>query len=394
MSDSIFELWGQAEVTQIVREATDNLLANRERVAPFFLQTEQTRMRKIAKGRVKLKAVGKGRGVLADDATPPIYRPEMRFTEEAWSLLRLGEMTPVEESLRAQLELNGTDPESQSRRDRAGADIITRFRAVAVRQEILSDYIGMQAVLNGQLLVQAANPPGQVGMTEYLVDYEYPTGAITQAPLTFTNTSAKPVDVLRAAQQQTKNTCGRYATSFTMSSELLNIILSHPDTVARFQFNTAATYNPHVTTAMLSQLLWDPDNVTFNITDDGWYDEAAGFGDQFGYLDADKTRWIPKDTFIALATGRSANSSRGPLINNTSGQPAPDGAGDPDPFAVMYDGMVPVPTGWNQYEYRGPGAQMYQTMAEGNFTIFGRYEARRFPMIQHPERICVTKAVF
>jgi hypothetical protein len=71
-----------------------------------------------------------------------------------------------------------------------------------------------------------------------------------------------------------------------------------------------------------------------------------------------------------------------------------DGTPDPDPFMSMYDGMVPVPMAWNQMEYRGPGAQTYQTMSDGNFTVFYRWEARRMPMIHHPERICVTKAVF
>jgi hypothetical protein len=144
-----FDLWDQATITSMVRESTDLLLANQERVAPQFATLEPTRLRKIAKGRIKLKAVGKGRGVLADDATPPVYRPELRFTEEAFTLMRLGEMTPVEESLRAQLELNGTDPESVAQRDRAGADIITRVRAIAHRQENLSDWLVMQAVLNG-----------------------------------------------------------------------------------------------------------------------------------------------------------------------------------------------------------------------------------------------------
>lgn len=391
-----FDLWDQATITSMVRESTDLLLANQERVAPQFATLERTRLRKIAKGRIKLKAVGRGRGVLADDATPPVFRPELRFTEEAFTLLRLGEMTPVEESLRAQLELNGTDPESVAQRDRAGADIITRVRAVAARQEILSDWLAMQAVLTGALQVKVANPPGTPDtMTDFIIDYEYPTGAITQAPTSFNQAGAKPVDVLRAAQQQTKNTSGRYATEFTMSSELLNYILLHADTIARFNFQATANFAPQVTTDMLKQLLWDPDNVMFNITDAGWFDQAAGFGsDLLGFTDADKTRWVPKDTFIARATGPAAASTAGAAVVNSPGQPGADQTPDPDPFMSMYDGMVPVPVAWNRYEYRGPGAQTYQTMSDGNLTVFYRYEARRMPMVHHPERICVVKAVF
>lgn len=388
-----YDLWDQATITSMVRESTDLLLNNQDRVAPQFAQLESTRLRKIAKGRIKLKAIGKGRGVLADDATPPIFRPEMRFQEEAFTLMRLGEMTTVEESLRAQLEMNGTDPESIAQRDRAGADIITRVRAVAVRQENLSDWLVMQAVLNGQLDVKVVNPPGQAQMTDFIIDYEYPVGAITQAPTSFDQVGAKPVDVLRAAQQQIKNTSGRYGTKFTMSTELLNYILMHPDTIARFNFNVIANFNPQVTTEMLATLLWDRDNVEFNITDAGWFDESAGYGSsQFGYLDSDKTRWVPKDTFIVQAPG-NAISSAGAATQSGTQEPA-DGTPDPDPFMSMYDGMVPVPVAWNEMQYRGPGAQTYQTLAEGNLTTFYRWEARRMPMIHHPERICVVKAVF
>jgi hypothetical protein len=389
-----FDLMDQATITSIVREATDLILNNSDRVAPQFAQNTPTELMKIAKARVKLKAVGKARGVLAEDATPPIYRPEMRVTEEAFSMFIMGEQTPVEPSLRRQLELNGTDAESISLRDRAGVDIVTRVRAIAVRNENLTDWMTMQAVLNGQLEVKVANPPGQTAMDSYYIDYEYPTGAITQAPTSFDNTgSGKPVDVLRAAQQQVKNTSGRYGTKFTMSSELMNLILTHPDTVARISFTTTVTEYRQVTQELLKNLLWDPDNVEFNVTDAGWFDETAGYGSSpQGYLDSDKTRWVPKDTFICQATGRSATSSAGQGLRGAP-QPAPDGTPDPDPFMSLYDGKVFVPTSWNDGEFRGPGPQTYKLMAK-NGTIFYHWMAARFPMIHHPERICVVKAVF
>lgn len=389
----VFNLWDQAVLTSMVTEAVDNLLVNTDRVAPHFAQMEPTQLRKIAKGRVKMHAVGKGRGVLADDATPPIYRPEIRFTEEAFTLMRLSEMTPVEESLRAQLMLNGTDPESVAQRDRAGADIITRIRTIAARQETLSDWLTMQAVLNGQLDVKVANPAGQSTMTDFVIDYNYPAGAITQAPTSFDQTGAKPVDVLRTAQQQVKNYSGRYGTDFTLSSELWNMIVTHPDTLSRFIFREIGNFNGQVTIEMINTLLWDRDNIVWNITDSGWFDESAAYGSSpFGFLDVDKTRWVPKTQFVCMAPG-TAISSAG-ASTQAGGQPPADGTPDPDPFMSMYDGMVFVPTAWNDGEYRGPGAQTYQQMLQGNFTFHYRWEARRMPMIHHPERICVVTAVF
>lgn len=383
-----FDLWDQATITEWVRLATDQVFGLNERIAARFAPLTPTRLEKISRGSVRVRAVGRGAGPIADDATPPIYRPQIRFDQEAFSLMRLTEMTPVEESLRRQLELNGTDAESQAIRDRAGADIITRARAIAVRQETLSDYLVMQAVINGSLQIQVPNPPGQNAMTTMVVDYEYPTGALTQAPTSFDNlATAKPVDVLRAMQQQIKNQTGRYGSQFWLSSEVMNYILQADDTVARFNFNTGDNSPPQVTEEMLKRLLFSPtsnqvgsdqnplpSDITFNVTDDGWLDEAAGWGsDTFGigFLDADKTRWIPKDRIICMI-------------------PSPDG----DPFASMFDGMVPVQTSWDDFQYRGPGAQSYWQLLQGNLTRHYRWEARRFPMIHRPERICVAKVVF
>lgn len=368
-----FDLWDQATITQFVRESVDAVLGNNERIASRFAPLTPTTQEKIARGNIKLRAIGKGRGIVADDATPPIYRPQLRFTEEAFSLFRLTEMTPIEESLRRQLQMNGTDSESVARRDRAGADIITRVRAIAVRQENLSDYLVMKAVLEGQLTVQAANPANQAAMDQVVIDYEYPTGHLTQAPTSFDNlASAHPVDVMKAMQVQLKTDTGKYGTVFTMSTEVMNFILTAADTISRFNFNAAANFHPQVTEELLKTLLWDPQNVSFNIVDDGWYDASAGFGSgQHGFLDQDKTRWIPKDTLVCEVPSPAT-----------------------DPFAEMFDGMVPVQTNWDAMDYRGPGAQTYQQLLQGNLTVHYRWEARRFPMIHHPERICVAKVVF
>lgn len=364
-----FDLWDQATITEFVRRSTDNILANTERIAGDFAPLTPTRLEKIARGSIKLKAVGKGRGVVADDATPPIYRPEMRFVQEGFSLMRLTEMTPVEESLRRQLQMNGTDAASVEQRDRAGADIITRVRAIAVRQENLSDYLVMQAILNGELAVTVANPPEQDAMTEFVIDYEYPTGHIATAGVSFDQVaSTKPVDYMRAWQQLIKNATGQYGVKFTMSSEVMNYILTAQDTIDRFVFNATGNFSPQVTEEMLKRLLYEPDRVTFNVTDAGWFDESAGYDTE---LDEDKTRWVPKDKMIIEAPNPAT-----------------------DPTAQMFDGMVPVQTGWNTLEYRGPGSQTYEQLLQGNLTMHYRWEARRLPMIHHPERIVVAKVVF
>lgn len=362
-----FDLWDQAQITELTRRAVDRVLGDQQRIAAQFAPVTPTQLEKIARGRVKLRAVGKARGAIADDATPPIYRPEMRFTEEAWSLLRLAEMTPVEESLRRQLENNGTDADSVARRDRAGADIITRARALQIRQENQSDYYVMQAIINGVLPVKLANPPAGTDMDQYVIDYEFPAGnLVTESTLWSDLVNADPIAKMRAYQTQLRAASGDWGVEFWMSSEVMNYIRQNQKVKNAFNWNapTNAPFQP--TDEMIKQLLYQPDQVSFHIHDEGWYDESAGYNID---NDLDKTRWIPKDRVIV----RTGSTFRGEAV------------------AEMFDGMVPVQTDWNSYEYRGPGAQSYVQLIQGNLTLMWRQECRRMPMIHHPECILSAK---
>lgn len=367
-----FDLWDQAAITEITRRAVDRVLDSQTRVASQFLPVTPTRSDKISKIRVKLRALGKAPGVIADDATPPIYRPEIRFLEEAYTLLRFSEMTPIEESLRRQLEMTGTDPESISRRDRAGADIITRARALQLRQETLSDYLVMQAVTTGAITVKVANPPKSgplASMNELAIDYEFPAGNLMQAGTTFADTvNSAPITVLRAIQNQTRTTCGEYAHHFWMSSELEQMIINSAQVLSYFTWSTAGTTAHIATLDMIKRLLYDPDQVVFHVTDAGWWDETAGYDTQ---IEPTRTRWIPKDRILA-----HTDSLEG------------------DPLGRMLDGMVPVQTTWNDYTYQGPGPQSYVQLIPGNLTLMWRQESRRIPMIDYPERIVSAKVVF
>lgn len=364
-----FDLWDQVTITDITRAAVDRVLGQQERVANQFAPITPTRLEKIGRARVKLRALGKARGAIADDATPPIYRPEMRFVEEGFSLLRLGEMTPVEESLRRKLELNGTDSQSQEERDRAGVDIITRARALQIRQENLSDYYVMRAVQDGVLQVAVANPPNASTMTAFYIDYEFPaTNRVTLATPLTDLVNGKPITAMRAIQAAVRKNSGEWGVEFWFSSELWQLILQSQEVLNSFTWNAPANGTRIATEDMIKQLLYEPSRVQFNITDAGWYEEAAEYNIE---NDLDKSRWLDKEKIIVTTGG---STFRG------------------EPIAEMYDGMVPVQTGWNSYDYRGPGPQSYVQLIGANLTLMWRQEARRLPMIHHPECLAVVQA--
>jgi hypothetical protein len=366
MSDFIFDIWDQVQVTELVTRAGDRVMgANRERIAGQFAPLVGTTEDKIAQERVKVRAVGKGR-IIADDATPPIWRPKIKLVEEAWTIVRLAEMTPIEESLRRQLEINGSDADSVNRRKRAGVDIITRGRGLQVRNENQSDWMIMQAVNFGELPIQVANPPEGDTDTEYVIDYEFPPGHLATVSTSFADlTAGNPISVMRADQQLLKDDTGTYGRDFYFSSTVWNYILNSKQVRDSMTPSVGPQYIP--TEEHVKNLLWEPQEVTFHITDDGWYDEDAGYDIE---LNRSKTRWVPEDRYLLTSPNQFGES-----------------------FASMYDGMVPVQTDWNSYEYRGPGFQSYVQLIQGNLTLMLRSEARRMPMVHHPECIISRKVV-
>lgn len=364
---TVFNIWDQAANTLLVQNAVELILGNgRERIASQFAPIEPTQVDKISLEKFRIKAVGKGR-IIADDATPPIYRPKTKIIQEEFELLRLAEMTPIEESLRRQLQLNGTDFESQQRRNRAGADIVTRARALQVRNENMSDWLVMQSIITGECPIEIANPPGTDEDTEYVLDFEFPASHLPVVSTTFSDlTNALPIDYLRAWQERLRAATGSWGIHFWMSSEVMDYILRSKQVRDSMTPNVGPQYI--ATEEHVKALLHEPDRVEFHVTDAGWFEESSGYDP---YPDDAKTRWIPKDRIITTTE------------NPHNGQP----------IAQMYDGMVPVQISWNDYEYRGPGAQSYVQLLQGNLTLQWRQESRRVPIVHQPECIISAKVV-
>lgn len=367
MRTDVFNLRDQAQMTELTNRAVQRILGpDRERIASQFAPLKGTQADKIGREQVKIKAVGRGR-MIADDATPPIWRPKLKFVEEAWELIRLSEMTPVEESLRRQLELNGTDAESKERRQRAGAQIISRVAGLAVREENQSDYMVMEAITTGELAIDLANPPEGDVSQEYVIDYEFPSGHLAIVGTSWADlTNGVPITNMRTYQEKLKAATGDYGTEFWMSSKAWQYVLASKQVRDSLTANVGPQYIS--TEQHVKNLLYEPERVTFRLTDEGWYDEDAGYD---VYLDATKTRWLPENRMLVLSRK----------------------TGDADPIATMYDGMVPVQTSWDEYEYRGPGGQTYRQLIQGNLTIMIRREARRIPMIHHPENIISAQVI-
>lgn len=366
----IFDLFDQATNTELVQRSVTEALNQQEpqRIARQLSTLVPTRRDKIKKRRMYVRAVGKGRFV-APDATPPIFRPKIRITEEEVELARLAEMSPVEESLLRQLQIDGSDEESQELRLRAGADILTRARALQLRNENQSDWMVMQALTNGVLPVEMADEPGQ----KYEVDYDFPPTHISTVTTPWsTSATATTVEDLRAAQLLLADDAGDIGIHFWMTSQIWRYLRNSKQVKDYLTPTNRPLYIAQEED--IKALLEDPERVTFHITDAGWLDEDAagtGYPKYHDFGRGDFSKWLPEDRVI-VTTDDPYNGER--LIEN-------------------FDGLVPVMADWNRMEYR-PGMQS-EVLVDGKPKVhWWLQESRRMVRVNRPENIISMKVLF
>lgn len=364
----IFDIWDQSTNTEIVNRAVEATLSSQPRIArQFFAPMVPTSRDKIRKRRMYIRAVGKGRFV-APDATPPIYRPRIRVTEEEIELARMAEMSPVELSLLRQLSLTGSDEESQQQRERAGADILTRARVLQLRMENQTDWMIMEAITKGQLTVEMADEPGQ----EYVVDYDFLPSHIQTVGTTWDNlTTATPLDNMRAAQLLLADDAGDIGVHFWMQSKVWRLLRQSKQIKDYLTPTDRSLYIPQEND--IKQLLEEPQRVTFHITDSGWLEEgagAAGFPENHDWGRKDFTKWIPDDHVI-ITTDNPFNGEN---------------------IAETFDGLAPIQTAWRELSFQ-QGAQSDVYLDERSGTHMWRQQCHRMVRVNLPECIFSMKVL-
>src|SRR5205814_803394 len=144
----------------------------------------------------------------APDATPAIYTPQQRYTQEVVSLLLIDEMSRVTEDQHLRL----TSP-TPSIRARAGVDLVTRAAVLQLRNENRTEWMRWQAFLGNNVTIQCPQTGQQVTVTYNYTSGHKPTAAIPWSD----HANATPIDDLRAWQLQIANDLGFYGSRFHMN---------------------------------------------------------------------------------------------------------------------------------------------------------------------------------
>lgn len=345
-----YDIWNQAHYQRLVTAALKTKLELANPVVRQLVKVVPTTEDKIRLERAEIKAFGYAKPK-AFGATPPIYVPKVRYTETEVELIPIHEMSPIDERLFRKLK--SRDPLIAQR---AGADATARGVALQSRNEIGWDVITMQAILTGQLNLVFADEDG-AGLS---IDYGYyPDHFISVAVPWGTVATSKPIDEIRAAQLKLANSTGDYGIHIWLSSNTMRGVTESAQAKELLTGSERAQYIPE--RADITRRLYEPDRVTFHVTDSGYRGETYERG-----LDA-HTKFLPD----------------GKIIMTTD-----------DPFEgedlfEVFDGMTAVPVSeFQEPDYR-QGQQNWIKLDTNSLTTYYHFSSTRIPRINRPECVIV-----
>src|SRR6266568_2625318 len=169
MPFTVFDVWDQALLTDIITRppagrdpgaAEDQDVLLGDNIAPLKSHAGRNAKVRVA----ELKPFGKGQ-FRAPDATPPLFKPSVTWTEQVIEMVLEDEMERIPEE--EWMKLNSAD---ENIRRSAGASLVDRGRILNLRNKRLTEYMRWQMLLNGLLTVQ------YVGGSTLVIDYGFLSG--------------------------------------------------------------------------------------------------------------------------------------------------------------------------------------------------------------------------
>lgn len=348
----LFDIFNQAHFQRLVQVALQTRLEQQNPVVNQMVTTVPTTFDKIRMSRAEIKSFGYAKPK-AFGATPPIYVPRLRYTDNEVELIPIHEMSPVDERLLR--KLRSTDGDI---RERAGADTVMRGTSLQMRNEEGWNVITMSAILNGMLVVQFADESDE-GLT---LDYNYdPTHFVHVGTGWGDRANSLPIDNLMTVQTLLSNDAGDYATNFWMNTNTMrDLIWSAQAKDLLTGFDGRAQFVPNLND--ITRRMFDGDRVNFHVSDSGYRANAT------------------------YARGRSAHTFYIPdnkIICTT------DDPFEGEPLVEVFDGMVGVPVSeFAEPDFR-QGAQSWVLLDTKSLTTYYNYASTRIPRINRPECIAI-----
>jgi hypothetical protein len=359
----VFDIWDQGLLTNIIKRPPDGMAPGAaedttpvlgEQIAP--LKPVQTRNVKVRVNELKPFGTGQFR---APDATPPLYRPKLAYSEDELELVLIDEMHRIMEE--EWMKLNSAD---DNYRLSAGVSLVDRGRVLRLRNQRATEKLRW-AAFSGQAVVKY--PTGD----QLLIDYGLPAGHKPTVSVPWTDTTnADPVSDVQAWSSVLAADSGFYGNKVHMNSKTYNYLILNNKIKSQVNFYAAGANSIQRPRRedILNLFTSFATNVDIVIYDNGYRDESAVDTFGGGYGVGSITKYLP-DGYVLMTTDYSLDGT---------------------PIADVPDGLVSVTTGYNSTAIR-QGEQAEVMLDDLAKTYFLRYASARIPRLLIPEAFLYAK---
>jgi len=364
MAFTVFDVWDQAVLTDVIQrppagrapgaaEDTGSFLG--ETIAPV-----KSHAARLAKVRVaELKPFGKGQ-LRAPDATPPLFKPAVAWSEQLIELALLDEMERIPEE--EWLALNSADTDRQRS---AGASLVDRGRILRLRNQRLTEWMRWQA-FSGMLTL--TYPPAQGG-SQLVINYGLPAGHTpTVSTLWSDTTNSDPVGDVQSWSGLLADDSGFYGAHLHMNSKTYSYLAQNAKIRNAINFyagGSSSIQRPRRQDILDLFETFFGTRVDITIYDNGYRDVG-----QTGIGRPSLTKYLP-DGYVLATTEYMIDGHN---------------------IADTLDGEVTVSTGYNATDIR-VGEQAEVMLDHISKTHFLRYASARIPRILIPEAIIYAKVL-
>lgn len=355
---NVYDVFSQATFTDLVRRRLQTMFESIPHIGPTIAPTYPVYDRTIEREIAEVAAFGVAQ-FRAPDATPSIYTPQNRYTQEVATLLLIDEMQRISED--QHLKLTSPTPNVRAR---AGMDLVTASAILQLRNENRTEWMRWQAFLGNNIVIQYPQTGQQVTVTYNYFSGHKPTAAIPWSD----RANSTPIDDMRAWQLQIANDLGFYGCNIHMNSITWNRLQRSDQARGYLTQTDRNTFLP--TSKDIEGLLFgggvDSDNTTQGgrvaqaptiiVSDAGYRDVTAGYNRGLSSM----TKFIPDGQILMT----------GPYVF------------EGEPIADVADGMVAVRQDFNRLAWL---QGMQSEILLDHYTHFFRQASARFVRLRRPE---------
>lgn len=354
-----FDLWDQSALTNEINrplEGRDPGAAEdaRVRLGDSLAPLEATYETVVRVNVQEVKPFGIGQ-FRAWDASVPLFKPEVTWTETLMELVLLDEQERIKEKEWKLLN----SPNEEERRS-AGLDLVRRGRILRTRNERATEWMRWK-LIGGTLVVPFSDGSQELPVSSGIRASHYPAASVLWSDLT----NSDPVADIQAWSELLADDIGFYGRHLHMNSKTYNYLIYN--TKIRNAINFYAAGANSILRPRKEEILslFETFSQSLDIT---VYDNGYRAVGEAGVGRPSLTKFLP-DGYVLVTTEYVLDGDR---IMDT------------------LDGVVSVSVGWNEIALKqGPQAQV--TVDHESFNHLFRYASARMPRIIHPDAMIYAR---